>query len=192
MTENFELVTITSIILILTFMSFTPLIYLKYFKDLNNNIEIYNNICNNKSNVYTNEVKIKNTYMWNISNVFFDFNILEKYFHGKTASKNTDKKEINRFIDQYSGAGFDGMIDYKFYKDIWITPDGLVEQAKSEGSACTGGCYEKYSYKPTNPDSILVSSGAWVSFVASPKYGTKPCQAYTEYCKKKYNQQEAA
>jgi hypothetical protein len=103
-----------------------------------------------------------------------------------------DKKEINRFIDQYSGAGFDGMIDYKFYKDIWITPDGLVEQAKSEGSACTGGCYEKYSYKPTNPDSILVSSGAWVSFVSSPKYGTKPCQAYTEYCKKKYNQQEAA
>ena len=62
MTENFELVTITSIILILTFMSFTPLIYLKYFKDLNNNIEIYNNICNNKSNVYTNEVKIKNAF----------------------------------------------------------------------------------------------------------------------------------
>lgn len=103
MTENFELVTITSIILILTFMSFTPLIYLKYFKDLNNNIEIYNNICNNKSNVYTNEVKIKNTYMWNISNVFFDFNILEKYFHGKSASENTDKKEINRFFSIIDG-----------------------------------------------------------------------------------------
>ena len=103
MTENFELVTITSIILILTFISFTPLIYLKYFKDLNNNIEIYNNICNNKSNVYINEVKIKNTYMWNISNVFFDFNRLEKYFHGKTASENTDKKEINRFFSIIDG-----------------------------------------------------------------------------------------
>ena len=103
-----------------------------------------------------------------------------------------DKKEINRFIDQYSGAGFDGMVDYKFYKDIWITPDGLVEQAKSEGSACTGGYYEKYSYQPTNPDSILVSSGAWVSFNSNPKYGTKPYDAYKEYCNKKYNQQEAA
>ena len=103
-------------------------------------------------------------------------------------SSSSPKKEINRFIDQYSGAGFDGMIDYKFYKDIWITPDGLVEQEKSEGSACTGGCYEKYSYKPTNPDSILVSSGAWVSFNSNPKYGTKPYDAYREYCNKKYNQ----
>ena len=41
--------------------------------------------------------------MWNISNVFFDFNILEKYFHGKTASKNTDKKEINRFFSIIDG-----------------------------------------------------------------------------------------
>jgi len=103
MTENFELVTITSIILILTFTSFTPLIYLKYFKDLNNNIEIYNNICNNKSNVYINEVKIKNTYMWNISNVIFDFNRLEKYFHEKTANENTDKKNINTFFSIIDG-----------------------------------------------------------------------------------------
>ena len=46
---------------------------------------------------------VKNTYMWNISNVFFDFNILEKYFHGKTASENTDKKEINRFFSIIDG-----------------------------------------------------------------------------------------
>jgi hypothetical protein len=38
MTENFELTTITSIILLLIFVSFTPLIYLKYFMYLNNNI----------------------------------------------------------------------------------------------------------------------------------------------------------
>jgi len=103
MTENFELTTITSIILLLIFVSFTPLIYLKYFKDLNNNIELYNTICNNKSNVYTNDVIIKNTYMWNISNVFFDFSKLEKYFHKKTATENTDKKEINRFFSIIDG-----------------------------------------------------------------------------------------
>jgi hypothetical protein len=103
-----------------------------------------------------------------------------------------DRKEINRFVDQYNGVGFDGMVDYKFYKNIWISPDGLAEQASSEGSVCTGGCYEKYSYQPTNPNSICISSGSWVSFEPSPKYGTKPCQAYTEYCKKKNNQQQEA
>ena len=35
--------------------------------------------------------------------MFFDFNILEKYFHGKTASENTDKKEINRFFSIIDG-----------------------------------------------------------------------------------------
>lgn len=103
MIENFELVTITAIILILTLLSFTPLIYLKYFKDLNNYIEIYNNICNNKSNIYTNEIKIKNTYMWNISTYFFDFKKLEKYFFKINDNSNTDKKEINRFFSIIDG-----------------------------------------------------------------------------------------
>jgi hypothetical protein len=103
-----------------------------------------------------------------------------------------EKKEISRFINQYSGAGFDGMVDYKFYKDIWLTPEGLVEQASSEGSACTGGCYEAYSYEPTNPNSILISSGAWVDFSPKPKYGTKAYDAYRDYCKVKYEQEGVA
>ena len=103
-----------------------------------------------------------------------------------------EKKEIRRFINQYSGAGFDGMVDYKFDKDIWLTPEGLVEQASSQGSVCTGGCYEAYSYEPTNPNSILISSGAWVDFIPEPKYGTKAYDAYRDYCKVKYEQEGVA
>lgn len=103
-----------------------------------------------------------------------------------------EKKEIRRFIYQYSGAGFDGMVDYKFNKKIWLTPEGLAEQASSQGSACTGGCYEAYSYEPTNPNSILISSGAWVDFTPEPKYGTKAYDAYKDYCKVKYEQEGVA
>jgi len=100
-----------------------------------------------------------------------------------------ESKEISRFVQQYSGACFDGMVDYKFDKDIWLTPEGLVEQASSQGSACTGGCYEAYSYEPTNPNSILISSGAWVSFCSYPKFGSKTSAAYDIFYKNK-NQQE--
>lgn len=97
MIENFELVSITTLILILTLISLYPLIYLKYMKDLNNNIEKYNTICTNKKGVYDkNSIKIKNTYMWNLSIYIFDFDRISQNFNYKNSKSDSDTIPINR------------------------------------------------------------------------------------------------
>ena len=80
MIENIELILISLLILILSIISFLPLIYLNYAKDLNNNINIYNNICDAKKNIYETDILIKNTYMLNMCNYLFDFNVIHKNF----------------------------------------------------------------------------------------------------------------
>ena len=94
--------------MILSIISFLPLIYLNYAKDLNNNINNYNNICDSKKNVYESDINIKNTYMWNMCNHLFDFNVIQKNFkNNTTAKKPTDKYEdiinINRDLSIVNG-----------------------------------------------------------------------------------------
>ena len=108
MIENIELILISLLILILSIISFLPLIYLNYAKDLNNNINNYNNICDSKKNVYESDINIKNTYMWNMCNHLFDFNLIQKNFkNNTTAKKPTDKYEdiinINRDLSIVNG-----------------------------------------------------------------------------------------
>ena len=104
MIENFELVSITTLILILTLISLYPLIYLKYMKDLNNNIAKYNTICTNKKGVYdTNSIKIRNTYMWNLSIYIFDFNRISKNFNYKNSKSDSDTIPINRHYSIING-----------------------------------------------------------------------------------------
>ena len=103
MIENFELVIVTTIILILMFIGFLPLIYLKYCKDLNNNVELYNTICNNNKNIYIQDKQIKNTYMWNISNFLFEFDKLERYFNISNQGHTTDKKSFNHMYSIIDG-----------------------------------------------------------------------------------------
>lgn len=92
MIENIELILISLLILILSIISFLPLIYLNYAKDLNNNINNYNNICDSKKNIYDSGINIKNTYMWNLCNHLFDFNVIQKNFKNHIATKKpTDK-----------------------------------------------------------------------------------------------------
>jgi hypothetical protein len=88
MIENIELILISLLILILSIISSLPLIYLNYAKDLNNNINNYNNICNSKKNVYDSDKTIKNTYMWNMCNHLFDFNVIQKKFKNYEDTKN--------------------------------------------------------------------------------------------------------
>ena len=102
MIENIELILISLLILILSIISFLPLIYLNYAKDLNNNI------CDSKKNVYESDINIKNTYMWNMCNHLFDFNVIQKNFkNNTTAKKPTDKYEdiinINRDLSIVNG-----------------------------------------------------------------------------------------
>jgi len=104
MIQNFELVSITTIILILILISLYPLIYLKYVKDLNNNISKYNTVCNHKKSVYkSSNLKIRNTYMWNLSTYIFDFNRISKNFNKQDADDDNDKKPINRHYDIVNG-----------------------------------------------------------------------------------------
>jgi len=66
-------------------------------KDLNNNIEKYNTICTNKKGVYDkNSIKIKNTYMWNLSIYIFDFDRISQNFNYKNSKSDSDTIPINR------------------------------------------------------------------------------------------------
>ena len=99
--------------------------------------------------------------------------------------------EMNKFVDTYSGAGFDGMVDYKYYEDIWLMPDGSVAAAdNSGGGAVTGGVVPGYDYPKPVEQAVKVSSGAWVSFHTSPKYGSKDYAPYWEQKKKEYEEKE--
>lgn len=109
MIENIELILISLLILILSIISFLPLIYLNYAKDLNININNYNNICDSKKNIYDSGINIKNTYMWNMCNHLFDFNVIQKNFKTKDiiTKADTDKYEdiinINRDLSIVNG-----------------------------------------------------------------------------------------
>ena len=68
--------------------------------------------------------------------------------------------EVNKIVRQFEGAGFDGMVDYQFYKQHWMMPDGSITAAFSEGSACTGGYSQGYSFEKPHPDAKKVHMGA--------------------------------
>lgn len=70
--------------------------------------------------------------------------------------------EVRKVTDLYSGAGFDGMNDLKFYYSHWLMPDGTVTVAKSTGS---GASYEPFSNPAPHPDAKLVHFGADFIFV---------------------------
>jgi hypothetical protein len=42
------------------------------------------------------------------------------------------QSEVEKFIDKFSGAGFDGMVDLKYYKYHWLMADGSVQVASCE------------------------------------------------------------
>ena len=99
--------------------------------------------------------------------------------------------EMNKFVDTYSGAGFDGMVDYKYYEDIWLMPDGSVAKGdNSGGGAITGGYVQGYDYPKPTEEAIKVSSGSWVFFEARPKYGTKDYQGYWDWEHEQRKQKE--
>jgi hypothetical protein len=39
---------------------------------------------------------------------------------------------VEKVVDKFSGAGFDGMVDLQYYKYHWLLPDGSVKIAHSE------------------------------------------------------------
>lgn len=67
---------------------------------------------------------------------------------------------VNKICKLYAGAGFDGMIDLKFYKDHWMMPDGTIHYGSSEGTTCCAGVYDSYKIEKPHPDAKKVSFGA--------------------------------
>jgi len=73
-------------------------------------------------------------------------------------------KEVEAIAKSYEGAGFDGMIDLKFYKTHYLLPNGTVLLAKSEGTVDSRGVYP--SYDAEKPEGAKpVSFGADYVFV---------------------------
>lgn len=64
--------------------------------------------------------------------------------------------EVNKVIKQFEGAGFDGMIDYKYYVNHWLLPNGRVKLAKKESTTHS----ERYELAKPHPDAKKVSFGS--------------------------------
>tara|TARA_Y100000310_G_C20353392_1_gene655469 strand:+ start:93 stop:752 length:660 start_codon:yes stop_codon:yes gene_type:complete len=68
--------------------------------------------------------------------------------------------EVNTICKQFEGAGFDGMIDLKYYITHWMMPDGSLITAKNEGTSDSGGVYHGYENEKPHPDAKKIHMGA--------------------------------
>jgi hypothetical protein len=67
---------------------------------------------------------------------------------------------VKAVIKRFEGAGFDGMIDLKYYKNHWMLPDGTVLLAESEGTQNSAGVYPAYKLDKPCEGARKVSMGA--------------------------------
>lgn len=107
---NFELISLMTIIIVLSIMSIIPIIELKYNRDLNTNIDNYNILCNDTAVMMKDftKVPVKKTYMWNMCNYLFDFNIIQQNFKNSSeytigSNKYDDIKNLNRKLSIVDG-----------------------------------------------------------------------------------------
>lgn len=70
------------------------------------------------------------------------------------------EKAVKGVTDPFASAGFDGMIDLKYYKRSWLLPDGTAAFGESSGTADSRGVHAAYEHEAPHPDAELVSFGA--------------------------------
>lgn len=107
---NFELTAILLIILVLSIVSIYPIIELKYNRDLNTNINNYNTLCNDSTVTMKDFTKVptKKTYMWNMCNYLFDYDMIEQNFKNSSeyaigSDKYNDIQNLNRDLSIVDG-----------------------------------------------------------------------------------------
>lgn len=107
---NFELITLMSITVVLSIISIYPIIELKYNRDLNTNINNYNTLCNDNAVTMKDftKVPIKKTYMWNMCNYLFDYDMVEQNFknsseYARGSDKYKDIQNLNRDLSIVDG-----------------------------------------------------------------------------------------
>jgi len=67
---------------------------------------------------------------------------------------------VSAVVRSYSGAGFDGMIDLKYYVTSWLAKDGTVRLAHSPGTESSRGSVPEYADEPPYKECELVHMGA--------------------------------
>jgi|SRR5579859_4473767 len=67
---------------------------------------------------------------------------------------------VSAVTSAYSGAGFDGMIDLKYYVTTWLAKDGTVRVAHSPGTESSRGSVPEFVDEPPSLDAELVHMGA--------------------------------
>ena len=99
MLYNNILLIIVIITIILVLLSFYPLIYLKYHRDLYDNVNMLNTMCyDNSISMEDNiNIPIKKTFIWNICKILFYFDRLNNNFNNDDTLPNNDFKLIDRY-----------------------------------------------------------------------------------------------
>lgn len=69
-------------------------------------------------------------------------------------------KQVDAAVAEYSGSGFDGMIDLKYPFSSWLLPDGSAQVAHSSGTTGSMGVHGPIDTPRPHPDARLVHFGA--------------------------------
>lgn len=77
-----------------------------------------------------------------------------RYRNGPTSQSVEDVVKI------YECKGFDGMIDYAYYKTVWMMPDGTLSRAYREDTETCNGTVPGCNNPKPHADAIEVSMGA--------------------------------
>jgi hypothetical protein len=107
---NIELVTVVLLVIIFSVLSVIPIIELKYHRDLNTNINNYNNLCSDNEVTIKDftKIPIKKTYMWNMCNHLFDYDMIQQNFKSSSeyaigSHKYDDIQNLNRDLSIVDG-----------------------------------------------------------------------------------------
>jgi len=96
------------------------------------------------------------------------FSVRTERFAGGTAMRigwvdGPTGKMVDEILAPLSGKGFDGMIDYAYYKSTWVFPNGTFMRAGSGGSACAGGLHEGFKTEKPKGDPEKADFGCWLT-----------------------------
>ena len=89
MFRNTEFEVLLIILILFLVLSMMPVIELKYHNDLYETTETFNKYCLNNDIELLNELDVKDTYMWNMTNYLYDFDTVDTYLNDE--SQNTYK-----------------------------------------------------------------------------------------------------
>ena len=105
MFRNTEFEVLLILLILLLVLSMMPVIELKYHNDLYETTETFNKYCLNNDIELLNELDVKDTYMWNMTNYLYDFDTVDTYLNDE--SQNTYK--IQSITVDNGGSGYNSV-----------------------------------------------------------------------------------